>query len=367
MSYDFFMPVRIVGGEHVVQKQAQRLRDLGQSCLIVTGGSGAKRSGALEETKAALESVGVRYEVFDRIEQNPKTETCRQAGQAARDCGADFVIGIGGGSALDASKAIALFATHPALEADDIYKMQFSAAPLPTVGIGTTAGTGSEVSGVSVLTDNRGVKHSIKGEKVYFNLVLADWRYTASCPFSITASTALDAFMHAVEGWLGPKCGEVATTFAIAALPVIWRELKRMYQTRELPDDEQRRLLYHASLDAGFTLNQCGTLFPHQAGYILTEHYGVPHGRACAAFFGELFRRAEQYEPARAASLLELLDDDREEVLRVIDELADCHGLPIDPALVAQQVKRWQTAPANFLSTPGGFTMQDAEKSLLSL
>jgi alcohol dehydrogenase class IV len=367
MSYDFYMPVRIIGGEHVVQTQAQRLRALGQSCLIVTGGSGAKRSGALEETKAALDSVGVRHAVFDRIEQNPKTETCRQAGQAARDCGADFIIGIGGGSALDASKAVALFATHPKLEADDIYKMQFTAAPLPAVGVGTTAGTGSEISGVSVLTDTCGVKHSIKGERVYFKLVLADWRYTASCPFSVTASTALDAFMHAAEGWLGPKCGEVATTFAEACLPKIWQELKRMNQTRELPNDEQRKLLYHASLDAGFTLNQCGTLFPHQAGYILTEHYGVPHGRACAAFFGELFRRAEQYEPVRAASLLSLLDDDRELILRVIDELAACHGLPIDPTLVAQQVKRWQTAPANFLCTPGGFTAQDAEKSLLSL
>ena len=93
----------------------------------------------------------------------------------------------------------------------------------------------------------------------------------------------------------------------------------------------------------------------------------MPHGRACAAFFAELFRRAERYEPARAASLLALLGDDRQEILRVIDELADCHGLPIDPALVARQVGRWQTAPANFLATPGGFTAQDVEKSLLAL
>ena len=173
--------------------------------------------------------------------------------------------------------------------------------------------------------------------------------------------------MHAAEGWLGPKCGDVPTVFAVACLPVIWQELKRMHQTRELPNDEQRRLLYHASLNAGFTLNQCGTLFPHQAGYILTEHYGVPHGRACAAFFTELFERAERYEPERAASLLALLGDEKTKLLTVIDELADCHGLPIDPALVAQQVKRWQTAPANFLSTPGGFSAQDVEKSLLNL
>ena len=367
MSYDFYMPARVVGGEHVVQAQADRLRELGQSCLIVTGGSGAKQSGALSEMQAALDSVGVRHAVFDRIEQNPKTETCRQAGQAAHECDAAFIIGIGGGSALDASKAVAIFAANPQLDADEIYKMQFTARPLPTVGVGTTAGTGSEISGVSVLTDTKGVKHSIKGEKVYFKLVLADWRYTASCPFSVTASTALDAFMHAAEGWLGPKCGDVPTVFAVACLPVIWQELKRMHQTRELPNDEQRRLLYHASLNAGFTLNQCGTLFPHQAGYILTEHYGVPHGRACAAFFTELFERAERYEPARAASLLALLGDEKTKLLTVIDELADCHGLPIDPALVAQQVKRWQTAPANFLSTPGGFSAQDVEKSLLNL
>ncbi|HBL41431.1 MAG TPA: alcohol dehydrogenase, partial [Ruminococcaceae bacterium] len=280
MSYDFYMPVRVLGGESVVKTQAQRLREFGECCLIVTGGSGAKNSGALQDTQDALHSVGVAFEVFDRIEQNPQTETCRQAGEVARRCGADFLIGIGGGSALDATKAVAVFAANPELSADDIYKMQLSASPLPTVGIGTTAGTGSEVSGVSVLTDTKGVKHSIKGEQVYFKLVLADWRYTASCPYSVTVSTALDAFMHAAEGWLGPKCGEAPTAFAVMCLPILWKELKRMYKTQELPDSEQRKRLYHASLNAGFTLNQCGTLFPHQTGYILTEHYGVPHGRA---------------------------------------------------------------------------------------
>ncbi len=367
MSYDFYMPVRVLGGEGVVKAQAQRLREYGERCLIVTGGSGAKSSGALQETQEALHSVGIAFDVFDRIEQNPKTATCREAGEAARRCSADFLIGIGGGSALDATKAIAIFAADPALDADDIYKMQFSASPLPTVGIGTTAGTGSEVSGVSVLTDTKGVKHSIKGEKVYFKLVLADWRYTASCPFSVTISTALDAFMHAAEGWLGPKCGEAPTAFAAACLPNLWKELKRMYRTRELPNAEQRRVLYHASLSAGFTLNQCGTLFPHQAGYILTEHYGVPHGRACAAFFSELFERAEQFEPQRAASLLALLADEKDKILTVIDELADCHGLPICEEVVKQQVRRWSTPPANFTCTPGGFSAEEAEKALLSL
>ncbi len=367
MAYDFYMPARVLGGEGIVLAQSALMRKFGTKCVVVTGGSGAKKSGALADAVVALEKEKIEYKIYDKIGENPLVESCREAGLMAADFGADFLVGIGGGSALDAVKAAAVFAANPSLEAEEVYRMQYKFDPLPTVGIGTTSGTGSEISAVSVLTDTKGVKRSIKGDFGYFNLVFADWRYTCSCPMSVTVSTALDAFMHAAEGWLGPKCNEAASAFAAECLPKIYGYLKKFLADGELPDDEGRRVLYHASLSAGFTLNYCGTLFPHPVGYILTEHYGIPHGRACAAFFEPLLKKVRCFAPEKADSLVRLLGDSEENIIHTMKTLADCSHIVIDEDRAAELVKRWGNVPKNFEATPGGFTHAEAAQALVNL
>ncbi len=367
MSYDFYMPARVVGGEGVVLSQSSLLCGFGKKCVVVTGGTGAKKSGALADLTAALDKENIAFKVYDKIGENPLVTSCREAGLLAADFGADFLVGIGGGSALDAVKAAAVFAANPSLGAEEVYLMNYENSPLPTVGIGTTSGTGSEISAVSVLTDTNGVKRSIKGDFGYFDLVFADWRYTASCPMSVTVSTALDAFMHAAEGWLGPKCNEPAAAFAAECLPKIYFYLKKFLADGELPDEKGREVLYHASLSAGFTLNYCGTLFPHPVGYILTEHYGIPHGRACAAFFDRLLEKACEYAPDRADSLVALLGDSKENIVNTLRTLADCSGIVIDEAQAAELVKRWKSNPRNFDCTPGGYSPDQAARALVLL
>ena len=120
-------------------------------------------------------------------------------------------------------------------------------------------------------------------------------------------------------------------------------------------------------MSAGFTLNYCGTLFPHPVGYILTEHYGIPHGRACAAFFDKLMERAEQFAPERATSLIALLGDDKDTVITVIKSLADCGNIEISEEKAAEHIKRWKANPKNFECTPGGYTPELAAKALVNL
>ncbi len=367
MAYDFYMPARVVGGEGVVNQRSDLLKKFGKKCVVVTGGTGARKSGALADLVAALEKENIEYKIYDKIGENPLVTSCREAGLISADFGADFLVGIGGGSALDAVKAAAVFAANPLLDAEEVYLMQYKNEPLPTVGIGTTSGTGSEISAVSVLTDTKGVKRSIKGDFGYFNLVFADWRYTCSCPMSVTVSTALDAFMHAAEGWLGPKCNEAASAFAAECLPKIYSYLKKFLADGELPDDEGRRVLYHSSLSAGFTLNYCGTLFPHPVGYILTEHYGIPHGRACAAFFDCLMEKAKQFAPDRAQSLVALLGDSEENIIHTLKTLAACSDIVITQECASELIKRWKAIPKNFECTPGGYTPDEAAKALVNL
>jgi len=134
---------------------------------------------------------------------------------------------------------------------------------LPIIAIPTTAGTGSEVSGVSVLTHHKtGRKKSISGKNCYAKIAFADPRYTYSMPYEVTVSTALDSFSHAVEAWFSPKMSSPVRLLDMAGLNIVWEMLKKLNETKQNPSEKERDLLYYASLYTGMALNACGTAFP---------------------------------------------------------------------------------------------------------
>lgn len=365
MTYNVFMPTRCICGNNAVADNTALFKEFGNRCLIVCGKSGAAKSGALEDTVAALAKEGIAYTVFDRIGENPLISVCCEAGQAAREAEAQFILGIGGGSALDASKAIAIYAANPALSPFDIYKRVYDSPPLPVVLIGTTAGTGSEVTSVAVLTnDETGLKKSISGPDCYAKLSFCDPKYTRSLPYKSTVSTGLDAFSHAVEGFFTPKCEGVEKLFAQKAIPMLYSCLKTIAKTGKVAD-ELREPLYYGSLYAGLVINTCGTAFPHPLGYVLTENFGVPHGMACEAFFGYYIDRCRQFAPEKFAEFTAMTED-VETVKSVIASLVDIADVTVSPAEAAVFAARWEKAvPKNFLSSPGSLTREEAEKMLI--
>ena len=163
----FFVPTDLRVGADCVAAAGEVCKKLGGRCLIVTGKTAAKQSGALGDVCAMLEAQDIRYTIYDHITQNPTVTSCAEAGMVAFRCDARFVVGIGGGSALDAAKAVAVFAANPNLSQDDLYRYAWRNAPLPVVCVGTTAGTGSEVTPVSVLTTDKGRKQSIRDDRIY--------------------------------------------------------------------------------------------------------------------------------------------------------------------------------------------------------
>ncbi len=367
MDFNFFMPAKVISGEGCLKANAAMLKSLGTTCGIVTGGSSAKKSGALDDAIKALEQQGIAYSIFDGITPNPQTTECHAASVQFRQAGVDFILGIGGGSPLDSAKAVAAYTVNPELEADDIFAMKFINKPLPIVLIGTSSGTGSEVSKVSVLTDTTGRKRSIKGDELYASLVFADSTYTSTMPYDVTVSTALDALAHAVEGFVAAACGDIPTMFAYKGIPLLWSNLCKLLANRELPDADARRELYYGSLYAGIVLNACGTLFPHPMGYILTENYGVPHGKACAAFMPALIERSQKYAPERVALLMKMLDTDVESFCNTVRELTALPDISMTEAEVMKHCERWVKAPNNFICTPGGFTHADSAELMKAL
>ena len=367
MDFNFYSPINVKSGKNCVAENSALLTKYGKKCLIVTGGSSAKKSGALDDVIKALEKEGTAYEIYDKITENPRIDHCHEAGCIAREYGADFIIGIGGGSPLDAAKAVAVYAANPAFSPEDIYTPEKREKALPIVVIGTTAGTGSEVGRVSVLTNpTTGRKKSIAPDDCHPSLTLADPKYTCSMPYSVTVSTALDALSHVLEGYMSVKCGDMPTLFGEKAIALIWEGLSFLHKEKTVPDGELREKLYYGSLYAGLTLAYCGTAFPHPMGYILTENYGIPHGKACTAFMGEFIDKAAEFTPERAEKALAIMGTDICTFKKVIRELTDLPEITMTAEQIKEYCERFNTAPANFKFSPGGFTKEEAEAILNS-
>lgn len=285
MSFSINIPTRIIFGRGCVKANAE-LFMIGKKAYIVTGKHGAAASGALGDVTEMLEKNGIDYQIFDKATENPPLLEAFSGGKEAREHKCDLVIGIGGGSAMDCAKAIAAFAVNAELEPLDIYDSEKIRKPsLPIILIPTTSGTGSEANPYSVLTLPDGLrKKSFNSKYSWAKYAFVDPAYTDSLPYGTTISTALDAFAHAMESFLSPKSTDFSRMLAIYSGKKIWNVLT------EYPDEftkEHRDELSAASCAAGAAISITGTGFPHPLGYSLTLLYGIPHGKACAAFHGD--------------------------------------------------------------------------------
>ncbi len=362
-----YMPVKVICGENCVANNLDIWQKAGKKCLLITGRSGAAKCGALADVTVVLNKLHIQYRVFAEITENPSVESCFEAGKLARDFGADFIVGIGGGSAQDAAKAVAIFACNDSLDCMAIYSRQSPAKRLPLYLVGTTAGTGSEVTGVAVLTDASGFKKSISGPDCYAVASFCDAKYTCTANYNITVSTALDAYAHALESYFASTANDISELYAMHALKLLWKNLKILEANPDCEIDLQmRNELYAASLYAGLAINVTGTAFPHTAGYILTEKFNVPHGKACTAFHPQLLEKAEKYRHEKLEAVCQLFDTDKNGINEIISSLTAV-SVEITGQEAEEFCSRWTSPVKNFDRTPGGYTPQEAVVGLLQL
>ncbi|MBQ2945764.1 MAG: iron-containing alcohol dehydrogenase [Clostridia bacterium] len=322
MEYNHFMPTRVISKKDVVRDFD--FSKLGNRAILVTGKTGAVKSGALADVTERLEACGIEYCIFNEIEENPSIESCVKAADAARSFGADVMIAIGGGSAMDAAKAAAVFATNDFADPYEIY-VSIPRRALPLVVVGTTSGTGSEVTAVSVITasgkDGERFKKSLKSPRIYPLYALVDPKYTYKLPWNITLSTALDVVSHAIESLYSPKAGEISLIYAYEGLKRAWSAIKKAHwqtfvEFRDITPDVRDELSC-ASIIAGMAINLTGTGFAHAISYPLSVNKYVPHGLACAYSLvpylkhnrGEDERRDKMFEQAVGYSFEEFYED----------------------------------------------------------
>lgn len=284
MNVKYYMPTRVIAGSGCIKANAGLLSKLGKRALIMTGKSSAKLNGSGRDVEEALASQGVAFSLFDQVDNNPGVETCRQAAKVARIYKADFIVGIGGGSPLDAAKAAAILARNDLSDAE-VFGGSYPGGALPIVAVPTTAGTGSEVTQYAILTNDKiESKSSISWDGAFPALAFLDSAYTASLPRHVAVNTALDALSHAVEGYLAVKSDPWSRALAHEALRVFGRSLPRLADGAS--DDALRSELLLAANMAGAVIAQTATTIVHAMGYSLTYFKDIDHGRANGLLLG---------------------------------------------------------------------------------
>lgn len=325
--FNYLMPTKVICGENCVKENASELI-LGTKCMIVTGRTSGKKSGALSDVTAVLEENNVEYLVYDKIGNNPTIEECAEGGKAAREFGCDFLIGIGGGSPLDATKAIAVYAVNEPIEGTDfemhdIFKGNFKSTPLPMAAIPTTAGTGSETTPYSILTLHKiNNKQSFSHPDVFYKVAFLDGRYTLNLPLQVARNTAIDAMSHLLEGFTDKKASPASDYIALEGLRVIGKyvdNLKKGNFTIDICTD----LLWAATL-GGIVISQTGTTIVHSMGYALTYNKDIPHGMANGLLLGEYLERTKAVLPEKVVKAMEALGMSLDEFKAFLKECLPC-------------------------------------------
>ncbi len=275
MASKFIMPKQVISGADALGQSKDVIRTLGTKALVVSG-KVMNRIGNVRIVTDLLDEIGIGWAVYDDITGEPDDVMIDGGVEAYKANGCDFVIAIGGGSPMDSMKAIGALITNPGKIADYMGKEITNPLP-PMVAIPTTAGTGSEATQFTIITDTKtSIKMLLKGTVLIPDVAIVDASFTVSSPKSVTNATGLDALTHAVEGYTSKKASPLTDVFAMDAVKRIFKYLPRAYANGE--DMEAREEMILAALEAGVVINNSSVTLVHGMSRPIGANFHVPHG-----------------------------------------------------------------------------------------
>lgn len=314
MSREFYIPHKILTGQGALEDAAVYIKQMGKKPLLVSGPNTSKAA-CFDELKKLLEKLGMSYGVFSDITGEPTDIIVDGCVKAYRENGCDSFIAIGGGSALDTMKAAAVIAAMGGRLADYMGKQIDGKLP-HMAAIPTTAGTGSEATKFTVITDvATGVKMLLGGSSLVPDLAIVDPLYCVSAPKSITAATGLDALTHAVESYTSKKAQPLTDAAALSAVKRIFKYLPTAYKDGN--NIKAREEMSVAALEAGIAINNASVTIVHGMSRPIGANFHVPHGISNAMLLEKCLSFAldgayERFaELARAIGAAEKTDSDK--------------------------------------------------------
>ena len=275
MAREFIVPGQIMTGAGALDMAAQTLGAMGKKALIVTDEVMIKL-GNCAKVEEALKSQNVAYAIFSGVTGEPTDKMIEAGLSVYQEEKCDFLVGLGGGSALDSMKAIGVLAGYAGKISDFMGKVIETPMP-PMAAIPTTAGTGSEATQFTIITDTeKDVKMLLKGKCLMPGLAVIDPQFTMTAPPKITASTGLDALCHAVEAYTSRKAQAMSDTFALSAVKRIFRYLPTAFHDGS--NEEARVEMSVAALEAGIAFNNASVTLIHGMSRPIGALFHVPHG-----------------------------------------------------------------------------------------
>jgi alcohol dehydrogenase class IV len=281
MSLQWFrVPKDIVFGENALEYLSTLE---GKKATLVTGGSSMKRFGFLDEAKAQLEKAGMEVSIVDGVEPNPSVETVLRGGKEMAEFGPDWIIAIGGGSALDAAKIMWVFYEYPDSKFEDLVAGKFPQLRKKAkfIAIPSTSGTASEITAFSVITDTENhIKYPLVSYEITPDIALLDPALPAKMPAHITANTGMDVMTHAIEAFVSTNATSYTDPMAMESIKLVYDNLPLAYEKAD--HMEARNHMHNASTLAGMAFTNSSLGLVHSLAHKIGGEMGITHGLANA-------------------------------------------------------------------------------------
>jgi alcohol dehydrogenase class IV len=306
-AYQFKTTSVIVNGPGAAKEAAAFAKGLGKKALIVTD-SHLEEIGLLKETRKSLETAGVPFSVFNQVTTEPTMQHAEEGLKAYREAGADFLIAVGGGSPMDAAKAIGVLAMNPGKISDFMGANKIPNPSVPLLAIPTTAGTGSEVTPFTIITDTaRDVKMLIASPHILPRVALVDPLLTLTLPQDITAATGLDALTHAIEAYVSVKAQPITDTLALQAIRTISANLRQAWSNGD--NLEARTHMMIGALQAGLAFANSSVALVHGMARPIGAYFHAAHGVSNASLLPLVMEFSVLGNPQKYAAIAEAMGE----------------------------------------------------------
>jgi alcohol dehydrogenase len=357
-AFDFHAPTRVVFGAGALSRLGEVARELGDTRVLLVTDRGLEDAGHPQRAVASLQGAGLEVFVFDEVEQNPTSRHVEAGVAFARPLGIDLIVSVGGGSAMDCAKGINFILSNGGCMADYRGFGKAARPMLPSIGIPTTAGTGSEAQSYALIADDKThMKMACGDHKAAFRVAILDPEVTVSQPTRVTAITGIDALSHALESYVTTRRNSLAQMFAREAWVLLEGNLETVLRRPE--DIEARGAMQIGAFLAGNAIENSMLGACHACANPLTAHYGITHGVAIGIMLPHVLR----FNAGAVGSLYEELTElagladgeasiAAEATAQRIGELVQAAGLPttltacgvsegILPLLAEEAAQQW--------------------------
>jgi alcohol dehydrogenase len=310
LNFEFLLPTRIVFGNDVISQIGEEAIKIGKRALIVTD-KGVLKTGYIQRIEQLLKDAGIKSEVFSEVDPNPRDKSVQKGFNKAMKFKTDLLVGVGGGSAIDTAKAIGVILQEGG-KIQDYEGLDMVKKPItPLIAVPTTAGTGTEVTFWSVITDTkRKFKMSVGSPLMAAKVALVDPLLTITLPKDITAFTGIDALVHAIEGYTSMLAQPVSDSLALSAIERISQNIRKAYANGN--NVEARYNMMLGSMLAGISFGNSDVASVHCMGEAMGGLYDTPHGLSMAVCLPSCMEQNIISNPERFADIAYALGEDIE-------------------------------------------------------